>query len=121
MGNLLTKKNTPDNELENLNWQEKCRLIQSDPVTCARHFDYQINQFLRKFLLSDAQPLGKIADWFYRVKYQQRGSPHIYMLIWLENAPAFGIDSDQNVIEFINKVITCQKPTNNPDLLKLVN
>ena len=60
----------------------------------ARHFDYQINQFLRNFFLSDAAPLGKIADWFYRVEYQQRGSPHIHMLIWLENAPTFGIDSD---------------------------
>ena len=121
LGQLVDKKEYTDNELENLNWQEKCRLIQSDPVTCARHFDYQINQFLRNFLLSDAAPLGKIADWFYRVEYQQRGSPHIHMLIWLENAPTFGIDSDKNVIAFINKVITCQKPTDNPDLLKLVN
>ena len=27
------------------NWDENCRLIQSDPVTCTRHFDYQITQF----------------------------------------------------------------------------
>lgn len=121
LGQLVDKKEYTDNELENLSWQEKCRLIQSDPVTCARHFDYQINQFLRNFLLSDAEPLGKIADWFYRVEYQQRGSPHIHMLIWLENAPVFGTDSDQKVVEFINKVITCQKPTNDPELLKLVN
>ena len=121
LGQLVDKNEYADNELENLDWQEKCRLIQSDPVTCARHFDYQINQFLRNFLLSDAQPLGKIASWFYRVEYQQRVSPHIHMLIWLENAPAFGIDSNQKVIEFINKAITCQKLINNPDLLKLVN
>lgn len=43
------------------------------------------------------------------------------MFIWLDIAPAFGIDSDKKVKEFINKVITCQKPTNNPDLLKLVD
>ena len=71
--------------------------------------------------MSDAAPLGKIADWFYRVEYQQRGSPHIHMQIWLENAPTFGIDSDKEVVAFINKVIKCQKPTDNPDLLKLVN
>ena len=28
--------------------------------------------------MSNAAPLGKIADWFYRVDYQQRGSPHIH-------------------------------------------
>ena len=111
LGQLVDKKEYTDNELENLNWQEKCRLIQSDPVTCARHFDYQINQFLRKFLLSDAEPLGKIADWFYRVEYQQRGSPHIHMLIWLENAPRFGIDSNEKVLGSVTKVISCQKPT----------
>ena len=35
--------------------------------------------------------MGKIADYFYRVEYQQKRSPRIHMLIWLENAPAFGV------------------------------
>lgn len=108
-------------QLENLNWEEKGRLIQSDPVTCARHFDYQVNQFLRKFLLSSAEPLGRISDWFYRVEYQQRGSPHIHMLIWIEDAPEFQIKSDAEVTAYIDKIISCQKPTDNPELLNLVN
>src|SRR6185312_743665 len=28
---------------------------------------------------------GKISDFFYRVEYQQRGSPHIHMLLWLKH------------------------------------
>ena len=121
LGQLVDHKKYTDDELENLNWEEKCRLIQTDIVTCARHFDYQISQFITNFLLSDAAPLGKISDWFYRVEYQQRGSPHIHMLIWLEGAPQFCIDSDADVISCIDKIITCQKPTENPELLKLVN
>ena len=113
LGKLVDNKDYTDNELENLNWEEKSRLIQSDPVTCARHFDYQINQFIRHFLFSEAAPLGKIADWFYRVGYQQRGSPHIHMLVWLENAPTFGEHFDCDVVEFIDKIITCEKPTEN--------
>ena len=70
LGKLVDDKNYSDDELENLNWEEKCRLIQSDSVTCARHFDYQFNTFLKKFLISDVAPLGKIKDWFYRVEYQ---------------------------------------------------
>ena len=31
--------------------------------------------------MSSIAPLGKIEDWFYIVEYQQRGSPHIHMLI----------------------------------------
>jgi hypothetical protein len=121
VGKLVDNKTYTDTELENLNWEEKSRLIQSDPVTCARHFDYQVQKFLQKFLLSSAAPLGKIADCFYRVEYQQRGSPHIHMLLWLENAPTFGEDSDCDVVSFIDMIITCEKPTENPDLLALVN
>ena len=83
LGKLVNNKEYTDNELENLNWEEKCKLIKGDPVTCARNF-----------LLSAQAPLGEIADWFYRVEYQQRGSPHIHMLIWLEDAPVFGVDDN---------------------------
>jgi hypothetical protein len=41
LGKLVDNKTYTDTELENLNWEEKSRLIQSDPVTCARHFDYR--------------------------------------------------------------------------------
>ena len=121
LGKLVDNKEYSDTELENLNWEEKSRLIQSDPVTCARHFDFQFNQFLRHFLMSGAALLGKIADWFYRVEYQQRGSPHIHMLIWLEDAPVYGHDSDDVVTSFIDEIITCKKTDNDPELEQLVN
>ena len=121
LGNLVDNKNYSDDELENLNWEEKCRLIQGDPVTCARRFDYQFNTFLKTFLMSDVAPLGKIKDWFYRVEYQQIGSPHIHMMLWLEDAPVFGIDKDEDVISFIDQIITCETPKDNADLLDLVN
>ena len=43
------------------------------------------------------------------------------MMIWLEGAPVFGIDKDDDVTSFIDQIITCQKPKNNPGLLDLVN
>ena len=113
LGKFVDDKEYSDSELENLNWEEKSRLIQSDPVTCARHFDYQFNQFLRYFFMSNAAPLGKVADWFYRVEYQQRGSPHIHMLIWLEDAPVYGCDGDDEVTSFTDEIITCKMPNNN--------
>ena len=71
--------------------------------------------------MSSATPLGKIADWFYRVEYQQRGSPHIHMLIWLEDAPVYRCNNDSDVTTFIDKIITCKKPNNDPELVLLVN
>ncbi|CAB4032890.1 ATP-dependent DNA helicase PIF1 [Paramuricea clavata] len=110
LGKLIDHKDYSDEELDNLTWEEKCRLIQSDPVTCARHFDYQFNTFLKEFLMSNIAPLGQVKDWFYRVEYQQRGSPHIHMLIWLQNTPVFGVDKDEDITAFIDQIITCCKP-----------
>ena len=121
LGNLVDNKQYRDTQLDKMNWEEKCRLIQSDPVTCARHFEYQVSKFINHFLKSDLHPLGKIADWFYRLEYQQRGSPHIHILIWLEDTPLFGVDNDAKVVSCIDKIISCQKPTSNPELLKLVS
>ena len=43
------------------------------------------------------------------------------MLIWLENAPLFGVDKDEDVIAFIGQIITCGMPENDSNLLELVN
>ena len=76
-----------DKDVEALTWQEKTRLVQKDPVTCSRYFDHRVQEFLNTVLKSEIEPIGKVLDFFYRVEFQQRGSPHIHMLIWIENAP----------------------------------
>ena len=73
LGNLIDHKNYSEEELNNLTWEDRCRLIQSDPVTCARSFDFQFNTFLKDVLTSELAPLGNVKNWFYRVEYQQRG------------------------------------------------
>ena len=49
LGQLVDNKVYSNIELENMSWDGKCRLIQSDLVICAGHFDYQISQFLTNF------------------------------------------------------------------------
>ena len=41
--------------------------------------------------------------------------------IWIKDAPQFQIDNDKEVTKFIDKIITCIKPIDNPELLKLIN
>ena len=121
MVSLINHKDYSGEELNNLTWEKKCRLIQSDPVTCARHFDFQFNTFLKDVLMSELAPLGKMKNLFHKVEYQQRGSPHIHMLIWLDNAPVFAVDKNEDVIAYIDRIITCRKPESDPELQDLVN
>ena len=50
-----------------------------------------------------------------RIEFQQRGSPHVHSLLWIENAPKYGISPLNEDIEFIDRTITCKLP--NTDIL----
>ena len=67
-------------DINKLTWEQKVKLVQSDPVTCSRDFDHRVKEFINTVLKSDHNPLGKLKDFFYRVEFQQRGSPHIHMI-----------------------------------------
>ncbi|KAE8277867.1 hypothetical protein D5F01_LYC24092 [Larimichthys crocea] len=64
---------------------------------------------MTNLILSPAQPIGEVEDYFYRVEFQARGSPHIHLLVWIKDAPEFGdLQDDSVVIKFIDQYITCQ-------------
>lgn len=109
-----------DDEIAHMSWENICRLIRSDPVTCARHFDYQLRQFIHKFLLSKHAPIGIIQDWFYRVEMQSRGSCHVHFIIWIVDAPQFGKSDNKDLIRFIDENVSCAKPQENTELASLV-
>ena len=108
-----------ETELEKLTWQEKTKLVQKDPVTCSRYFDHRVQEFLNTILKSSSEPVGKLLDYFYRVEFQQRGSPHIHMLVWVENAPTLETRSKEEIIEFVDKYLTCS--SDNEKTANLVN
>ena len=107
-----------EKKLEDLSWQEKTKLVQKDPVTCSRYFDHRVQEFLNTALKSRCEPIGKLLDYFYRVEFQQRGSPHIHMLVWIENAPTLETNSEEEIVQFVDQYLTCN--TDNEKTANLV-
>ena len=107
---------------EELDWATKCEILRSNPVTTMRMFDKRVEALYRDLILSPAQPLGNVVDFFYRVEFQHRGSPHIHCLVWVEDAPKIEEDDDQIVCNFVSKYITAQlpDPRTQPELYKKV-
>ncbi|XP_078794680.1 uncharacterized protein LOC144988284 [Oryzias latipes] len=105
--------------VEQLEWADRCELLRRNPVTAARMFDFRWHCFLKEVLMSPACPIGKIKDFFYRVEFQQRGSPHLHCLFWIEDAPVIDRNTDAEVIAFIDRYVTCELPSN-IDLLEIV-
>uniref|UniRef100_A0A669CYJ6 ATP-dependent DNA helicase n=1 Tax=Oreochromis niloticus TaxID=8128 RepID=A0A669CYJ6_ORENI len=118
----VTKESVPQNDLEALDWSEKCEILRSNPVTTMRMFDKRVEALFRDLLFSPAQPLGEIIDYFYRVEFQHRGSPHIHMLLWIREKVEVDVDDDQTVCDFVDRYISAQlpDPEKQPELHKKV-
>ncbi|VDN26464.1 unnamed protein product [Gongylonema pulchrum] len=102
-----------------LPYAEKSRLIQLDSVTCARYFNYRYQEQRKLWDLPGGPFKGiAIAHSYYRVAFQQRGSPHIHQLLRLSEAPVFDTVSGQNereVCSYIGRFITCSSTADHQD------
>lgn len=77
----------PMNELRAF---KRSQLVNEDPVICCLYFNKLVNIIMHILSVNKAfNPFGKyrIVDYFKRIEFQHRGSPHAHILIWLNNVP----------------------------------
>ena len=103
----IHQKTITDTELENMSWSNKCELISKDPATCARYFNNKVKKFVKHILKSPHSPFGVLSTSFYRVEFQHRGSPHIHGLFWIKNAPHYEKNTDEEITQYIDSIISC--------------
>ncbi|XP_061170933.1 uncharacterized protein LOC133180419 [Saccostrea echinata] len=114
LGSIMLHMNDSRNPSD-LDWSEKSEILRSNPVTVARMFEHRFHIFQKNVIMSPAKPIGTIVDYFVRVEFQQRGSPHMHCLYWVENAPKLDEDSEETICHFIDRHITCALPSNDTD------
>ena len=100
---------TPEQH-KNMTWQEHCDIIMSNPATAARMFQQRVHMFINDVILSPANPIGEVQDYYYRTEFQQRGWPHIHMIAWVKDAPVFDTDPDSEIVDFVDKYVSCEFP-----------
>ena len=50
------------------------------------NFEHMVQLFIKEDVFkSNLMPIGEIVDFFYRVEFQQRGSPRINALFWVSS------------------------------------
>ena len=99
-----------DEDVKALSFEEKSNWLRRNPVTAARHFQYRLSCFFQDVLRSKAKPLGEIVDYAIRVEFQSRGSPHAHCVLWVKDAPKYGVDSNEDVCAFIDQYVSCAIP-----------
>lgn len=106
-----TVDNEDDADVSNLEYLEKNRLIRPDPVTCALYFDHRFKELQKTWNNVTDGPFGnaKVTYKYHRIEIQHRGSPHVHMVIWLENAPLYDPtddSTDEAVTNFVDNIVT---------------
>ncbi|XP_061170416.1 uncharacterized protein LOC133179738 [Saccostrea echinata] len=109
-------------DIDSMSWDQKCSWLRSNPLTAARHFQYRLDCLLKDAILADCQPLGDVLHFFYRIEFQQRGSPHAHGVLWIKDAPHPEKSKEEDVNAFVEKYIKSTIPPEyeDPQLYRLV-
>src|ERR1700733_8508667 len=125
---LVILKKIVDNEevssehAGNMNYNERARLIRSDPVTCARYFENRFRHFLHLVILNPDGPFKNhpVEDYYIRFEFQHRGSVHAHMVLWLKDGPVYQPGNSESISKcrkLIDSLISCSADDTLGDVL----
>ena len=94
-------------QVNEMDWSTKVKYLKRNPVTVARQIDYVFKQLWGKVILSGMHPIAQILNFDDRREFQNRGIEHMLVPIHIVDAPKIDKNEDYEVVEFIDKYITC--------------
>ena len=103
-------KNMTNEEVDALSYNYRCSMLSLNPVVVAKHFQYRVETFFTEVLLSNANPIGKIVYYAFRIEFQMRGSPHLHASIWTSDCTKLTSDNKQAYIDFIDENVQAYLP-----------
>ena len=108
-------KNLTDEQVDALSYNERCAMLNLNPVVVAKHFQYRVETFFTEVLLSSANPIGKIVYYALRIEFQMRGSPHLHALIWTSDCPKLTSETKEDYIDYIDQHVHAYLPCQDQD------
>lgn len=114
---LLIADGRPNDDPKNLDSFTTQALVERYPVIVSRHFMIRVNA-LMKFIRSNTEVFGgQLVDFWWRIEFQNRGSPHLHMVVWVKDHPPF---TTPEGIEQLDRICSCELPEENTELYELV-
>ena len=109
--NKLNNVGLRDEELKNLSFQGRTKLLNENPVLVARHFKYKVQVFFKELILDRA--LGKTKYYALRI---ERGRRHVHVFTWILDASK--IENEPAYLAFIeNSMNSLSDAQNQPEML----
>lgn len=108
-----------DIDVDQLTREMRCDLVSDDPVIFAIYFN-KLTQVIMKIISAKTNnPFGKfrVIDHFLRIEFQNRGSPHAHILLWMENDPKEEVKEEMpktiELIDFLSSTSFSDVPNDN--------
>lgn len=102
----------------NLDPALKTQLVRNDPVTVVQYFEDKLKLIMKILGNEDGNgPFGihYMTDYYMRKEFQNRGSVHVHLLIYLRNAPKLAVNTKfEDITQFVDSIITCRYDPKNP-------
>ncbi len=81
-------------------------MIHNDLITCARYYDHKTLYVFAHYSTKTHLFLDKCVI-FLVIKFQNSGSEPDHGLLWIKDAPIYGINTNEEIENFVNKYISC--------------
>ena len=109
-----------EEDIGNLTYHDRCRLLNSNPVLVVRHFQYRVEVFFKEIVVDG--PLGKIKYYAIRIIKYYADSPHVHRFLWVANAPVLTSNNKEEYVAFVDQIVRAFLPdrNENPELHNLV-
>ena len=106
-----TGQNLTEDHVDRLTDEEKKELMPSNPVVTSCRFAHCFQCLVKEVIKGSGKPIGEIVDYFWRIEFQLRGSPHVHSLWWIKDAPDLDTKAgSQSASEFIDRYILVRVP-----------
>ena len=104
-------QNLSEEQASELSPSEKRALMTTNPVVTARHFAHRFQCHSREVIKGTGQPIGEVLDFFWRIEFQLRGSPHVHSMWWIKDPPNLDTASGRQVApQYMDRYISVGIP-----------
>ncbi|KAK3923470.1 Ornithine aminotransferase [Frankliniella fusca] len=104
-------------DISTLTEKDRRKLVQENPHIVDSFFDERVQSFIKNVL----EKKYKVVDYWYRIEYQNRGSPHIHGIFWFDGAPdvtqleTATPEQLEEVIDYFSTLVDACNPKINAD------
>ena len=84
---MLINPNLTAEQVAQMPSGEKLELLRRHPLQAVMFFERRLDSFQRNVIMGKDKPLGTVKDYWMRIEFQMRGSPHVHSFWWIEGAP----------------------------------